>query len=240
MSESEQLLRQWRQVRERMAALAARAEQAVTLIAVSKTFPVADIRTLYQAGQRDFGENYIQEWQDKQAALDNADIIWHIIGHIQSNKSRAVAEHAHWVHTVDREKIARRLNDQRPPHLPPLNVCIEVNIANEAQKHGIAPTAVLPLAQTVAQLPRLRLRGLMCVARADSTPQALTQQFTTMQQLLCQLQTAGLDADVLSMGMSADMDAAIACGATHVRVGSAIFGHRAAKTQTDKNKKENI
>ncbi|MCP2039930.1 pyridoxal phosphate enzyme (YggS family) [Neisseria sp. HSC-16F19] len=226
---SEQLIRQWQQVHTQVASLSEQAARPVTLIAVSKTFPPEDIRTLHTAGQRDFGENYIQEWQDKQTALADTDIIWHIIGHIQSNKSRVVAENAHWVHTVDREKIARRLSEQRPPHLPPLNVCIEVNIGAEAQKHGIAPEAVLSLAQTVAALPHLRLRGLMCVARADSTEAELTQQFTTMQQLLCQLQAAGLDTDVLSMGMSADMDTAIACGATHVRVGSAIFGHRAPK-----------
>lgn len=200
----------------------------VCLIAVSKTFPAEDIHTLYQAGQRDFGENYIQEFDDKSTRLADLNITWHIIGQVQANKSRIVAERAQWVHTIDREKIARRLHEQRPVSLPPLNVCIEVNIANEANKHGIAPeeTTVLSLAKIIGGFPRLRLRGLMCVAAADCTPEALRSQFTRMQALLHTLQAAGLAVDVLSMGMSTDMDMAIACGATHVRVGSAIFGHR--------------
>lgn len=219
------LTQQWHQLKQQLAALAPPL-QPVTLIAVSKTFPVADIRTVHQAGQRDFGENYVQEWQTKAEALADLDIVWHIIGPIQSNKSRAVAERAHWVHSIDRLKIADRLNAQRPPQQPPLNVCIEINIADEANKHGIAPGELLPLAQQVAALPRLRLRGLMCVAKADSSPRELQQQFGHMQQLLARLQAAGLAVDVLSMGMSADMTVAIACGATHVRVGSALFGQR--------------
>ena len=221
------LIQQWQSVRQQCASLAAANGHAVTLIAVSKTFPAADIRTLYQAGQRDFGENYIQEWQQKCTELaDLDDLAWHIIGQIQANKSRSVAERAHWVHTVDRAKIARRLSEQRPDTMPPLNVCIKINIAAEANKHGIAADELLPLAQYIATLPRLRLRGLMCVAKADSTGAELTQQFTQMQQLLATLQAAGLAVDTLSMGMSADMDTAIACGATQVRVGSAIFGRR--------------
>ncbi len=221
------LIPQWQSVRQQCADLAAANGHAVTLIAVSKTFPAADIRTLYEAGQRDFGENYIQEWQQKCTELaDLDDLAWHIIGQIQANKSRSVAERAHWVHTVDRAKIARRLSEQRPDTMPPLNVCIEINIAAEANKHGIAADELLPLAQYIATLPRLRLRGLMCVAKADSTGAELTQQFTQMQQLLATLQAAGLAVDTLSMGMSADMDTAIACGATQVRVGSAIFGRR--------------
>lgn len=204
------------------------AQPRVCLIAVSKTFPAADIRTLYQVGQRDFGENYIQEFADKTTQLADLNIIWHMIGQVQSNKSRVVAERAHWVHTLDREKIAHRLNDQRPASMPPLNVCIEVNIANEASKHGIAPqaAAVLSLAEVVAGLPHLRLRGLMCVAQANSDVDSLRRQFSHMRILLQSMQDAGFAADVLSMGMSGDMDTAIACGATHVRVGSAIFGHR--------------
>lgn len=205
------------------------AAQHVRLIAVSKTFPDSDIRALYQAGQRDFGENYVQEFTQKTEALaDLRDLVWHVIGHIQSNKSRVVAERAHWVHTVDRAKIATRLNDQRPAALPPLQVCIEVNIGQEAAKHGIAADEgeLLALAQHIAALPRLQLRGLMCVARTGSTPAELETQFHRMRALLAALQAAGHAVDVLSMGMSGDMDTAIACGATHVRVGSAIFGAR--------------
>lgn len=201
-----------------------------TLIAVSKTFPAEDVRTLYAAGQRHFGENYLQEFAEKAEALaDLAGLEWHVIGHIQSNKSRVAAEHAAWVHTVDREKIARRLSGQRPASLPPLQVLIEVNIGGEAGKHGIAPEehAVRALAFQVASLPRLQLRGLMCVARTGSDAAALRQQFARMGGLLADLQAQGLAVDVLSMGMSADLAEAVACGATHVRVGSAIFGSRA-------------
>ena len=138
-------------------------ETAVQLIAVSKTFPSADIRTLYQQGQRHFGENYIQEWTQKTEELADLDIEWHIIGQIQSNKSRVVAEKAAWVHTLDREKIARRLSEQRPPQSPALNVCIEVNTSGSSDKHGVTADNVLALAQQVATMPQLRLRGLMCV-----------------------------------------------------------------------------
>lgn len=199
------------------------------LVAVSKTFPAADIRALYAAGQRHFGENYLQEFEGKVRELSELpDLQWHIIGHIQSNKSRIAAEHAAWVHTVDREKIARRLSEQRPAHLPPLQVLIEVNIGGEAGKHGIVPEeqTVAELAVQVASLPRLQLRGLMCVARTGSGPEELKQQFSRMAGLLAALQQRGLAVDVLSMGMSADLDCAVACGATHVRIGSAIFGQR--------------
>lgn len=200
---------------------------SIQLIAVSKTFPADDIRTLYQLGQRQFGENYIQEWLQKTETLsDLGDIVWHIIGDIQSNKTKPVAERAHWVHTISRLKIAERLSAQRPTYLPPLQVCIEVNIANEAAKHGICAEDVLPLAQEIIRLPNLCLRGLMCVAKADSTETELQQQFHTMKSLLTMLQNADIPVDTLSMGMSGDMDTAIACGATHIRVGSAIFGNR--------------
>lgn len=201
-------------------------DSAVNLIAVSKTFPSADIRTLYQQGQRHFGENYIQEWAQKTEDLADLDIEWHIIGQIQSNKSRIVAEKADWVHTIDREKIAKRLNEQRPVNLPPLNVCIEVNTSGSDAKHGVYPEEVLALAQTIAALPQLRLRGLMCVPSHMDDEVQLQQEFALMQTLLQQLQTQGLNVDVLSMGMSADMEAAIAAGSTHVRIGSAIFGNR--------------
>ena len=200
------------------------------LIAVSKPFPAADVRLLCQkSAQRDFGENYLQEFEEKSSELaDIPDICWHIIGHIQSNKSRIAAERAHWVHTVDREKIARRLSDQRPETMPPLQVLIEVNIGGEDVKHGVPPQeeALRELAFQVASLPRLKLRGLMCVARLGSSEEELRQQFGRMNELLPFLQAQGLDVDVLSMGMSDDLETAVACGATHVRIGSAIFGQR--------------
>ena len=200
------------------------------LIAVSKTFPAADVRLLCQKStQRDFGENYLQEFEEKSSELaDIPDICWHIIGHIQSNKSRIAAERAHWVHTIDREKIARRLSDQRPETMPPLQVLIEVNIGGEDVKHGVPPQeeTLRELAFQVASLPRLKLRGLMCVARLGSSEEELRQQFGRMNELLQFLQAQGLDVDVLSMGMSDDLETAVACGATHVRVGSAIFGQR--------------
>ncbi len=200
------------------------------LIAVSKTFPAADVRLLCQkSAQRDFGENYLQEFEEKSSELaDIPDICWHIIGHIQSNKSRIAAERAHWVHTVDREKIARRLSDQRPETMPPLQVLIEVNIGGEDVKHGVPPQGetLSELAFQVASLPRLKLRGLMCVARLGSSEEELRQQFGRMNELLQFLQAQGLDVDVLSMGMSDDLETAVACGATHVRIGSAIFGQR--------------
>ncbi|OAM26003.1 MULTISPECIES: YggS family pyridoxal phosphate-dependent enzyme [unclassified Eikenella] len=200
------------------------------LIAVSKTFPAADVRLLCEkSAQRDFGENYLQEFEEKSSELaDIPDICWHIIGHIQSNKSRIAAERAHWVHTIDREKIARRLSDQRPETMPPLQVLIEVNIGGEDVKHGVPPQeeTLRELAFQVASLPRLKLRGLMCVARLGSSEEELRQQFGRMNELLNFLQAQGLDVDVLSMGMSEDLETAVACGATHVRIGSAIFGQR--------------
>ncbi|MCG7657333.1 YggS family pyridoxal phosphate-dependent enzyme [Wielerella bovis] len=204
-----------------------RVSGCVQLIAVSKTFPADDIRVLYQQGQRDFGENYIQEWYGKTEQLaDCANIVWHMIGQVQSNKSRMVAERAHWLHTLDRVKLARRLSEQRPNHLPDLQVLIEINIANESAKHGIAPDELLPLTREVMTLPKLNLRGLMCVAQADADATKLRHQFGQMFDLLAQLQTIAPQADTLSMGMSADMALAIECGATMVRVGSAIFGQR--------------
>ena len=199
----------------------------VRLVAVGKTFPAGDIREVYAAGQRDFGENYIQEWYEKTEDLaDLSDIVWHIIGDVQSNKTKFVAERAHWVHTIGRLKTARRLSVQRPSEMPPLQVCIEVNIAGEAAKHGVAPDEVVALACEVAKLPNLKMRGLMCVAKADASEAELREAFGRMRALLAELNAAGVAADVLSMGMSGDMEIAVACGATHVRIGSAIFGRR--------------
>ena len=199
----------------------------VRLVAVGKTFPAGDIREVYAAGQRDFGENYIQEWYEKTEDLaDLSDIVWHIIGDVQSNKTKFVAERAHWVHTIGRLKTAQRLSAQRPSEMPPLQVCIEVNIAGEAAKHGVAPDETVALACEVAKLPNLKMRGLMCVAKADAGEAELREAFGRMRVLLAELNAAGVAADVLSMGMSGDMEIAVACGATHVRIGSAIFGRR--------------
>lgn len=207
-----------------------RVSGSVELIAVSKTFPADDIRTLYAHGQRAFGENYVQEWQEKFLNLqtDCPEIEWHIIGHVQSNKTKPVAQHAHWLHTVSSLKTAQRLNHQRPESLPALNICIEINISGETAKHGIATEQMLDLANEIKNLPRLCLRGLMCIASANATNDVLRQQFMQMQNALHQLQTICTTADTLSMGMSNDMNVAIECGATMVRVGSAIFGKRNA------------
>lgn len=211
----------------RAAAETGRPSESVRLVAVGKTFPAGDIREVYAAGQRDFGENYIQEWYEKTEDLaDLSDIVWHIIGDVQSNKTKFVAERAHWVHTIGRLKTAQRLSAQRPSEMPPLQVCIEVNIAGEAAKHGVAPDEVVALACEVAKLPNLKMRGLMCVAKADAGEAELREAFGRMRVLLAELNAAGVAADVLSMGMSGDMEIAVACGATHVRIGSAIFGRR--------------
>lgn len=224
------LQQRYREVSERIGKLvlqAGRKPHSVSLIAVSKTFPSDGIREVYAAGQRDFGENYIQEWYGKTEELaDLTDIVWHVIGDVQSNKTKFVAERAHWVHTVCRLKTAHRLSEQRPSSMPPLQVCIEVNIAGEAAKHGVAPEEAVALAVEVAKLPNIVVRGLMCVAKAGGSEAELKVQFQTMRKLLSDLNTAGVKADVLSMGMSDDMPAAIECGATHVRIGSAIFGKR--------------
>jgi PLP dependent protein len=230
MQKENRLIERWQQVLQELEQTRKQTglPQPIQLIAVSKTSPAEDIATLYYAGQRNFGENYIQEFKDKTAILSDLPIIWHMIGHVQSNKSRIVAERAHWVHTIDREKIAQRLHEQRPPHLPALNVCIEINIAAEENKHGIAANSdeMFALAIKISHLSRLKLRGLMCVAKAGSCDTELREQFMQMHSLLQQLNQAGFSADVLSMGMSGDMGTAIACGATHVRIGSAIFGQR--------------
>jgi PLP dependent protein len=193
------------------------------LIAVSKTQSAAAVMEAVSAGQRDFGENYIQEGVNKVLALkEQVHLVWHMIGPIQSNKTRLVATHFDWVHTIDRLKIAQRLSEQRPSDLKPLNVLIQVNIDDEASKSGVLASEVLDLARSVALLPKLKLRGLMCIPE-----KAEGESFARMSCLLAELNAQGLGLDVLSMGMSADFEAAIAQGATHVRVGSAIFGARA-------------
>ena len=198
----------------------------ILLLAVSKTRPEQDIRSAHKCGLREFGESYLQEALDKIEALQDLDLVWHFIGPIQSNKTRPIASNFHWVHSVDRAKIARRLSEQRPPGLPPLQVCLQVNISAEQSKSGVAPEQLPQLAREVAQLPRLQLRGLMAIPAAtqDSLQQrrAFAQLRREFEQL--QLQLPGLD--TLSMGMSDDMESAIAEGATILRIGSAMFGPR--------------
>ena len=208
---------------------AGRSPTSATLLAVSKTKPAEMLREAWQHGQREFGENYLQEALDKQAALEDLDgIVWHFIGPLQSNKTRAVAEQFAWVHSVDRLKIAKRLSEQRPAALPPLNVCLQVNISREASKSGVLPEDALALAQEIAALPGLALRGLMAIPAPAETLEIQRQPLAALRQLLEELQAALPEAplDTLSMGMSDDLEAAVLEGATLVRLGTAIFGAR--------------
>lgn len=216
-------------VRARMAAAclaAGRDPQAVRLLAVSKTFGPDAVAEAYAAGQAAFGENYIQEAVEKMATLSHLPLEWHCIGPIQSNKTRLVAQHFAWVHTVDRLKIAQRLSEQRPPELPPLQVCIQVNVDGGPTKSGVAPNEALGLAREVAALPRLCLRGLMCIPEPAPDFEASCAVFMRSKALFDQINEAGLQLDTLSMGMTADLEAAIHAGSTMVRVGTAIFGGR--------------
>ncbi len=205
---------------------AGRAVDDVTVLGVSKQQPVAAIRAAYQAGLRNFGENFLQEATVKLAELEALDITWHFIGRIQSNKTRAIAEMFQWVHTVDRLKIATRLNDQRPHFSPPLNVCIQVNLAGEPQKGGVEESEVADLARATMSLPRLRLRGLMTLPPTTPDPETNAPLFSRLNTLKAALIDAGIPLDTLSMGMSADLEAAIGHGSTIVRIGTAIFGPR--------------
>ena len=208
---------------------AGRSPTSATLLAVSKTKPADMLREAWQHGQREFGENYLQEALDKQAALEDLDgIVWHFIGPLQSNKTRAVAEQFAWVHSVDRLKIAKRLSEQRPEALPPLNVCLQVNISREATKSGVLPEDALALARDIAALPGLALRGLMAIPAPAATLEAQRQPLAALRQLLDELKATLPDAplDTLSMGMSDDLEAAVLEGATLVRLGTAIFGAR--------------
>lgn len=202
----------------------------VGLLAVSKTFGADAVLEAAQAGQTAFGENYLQEALDKMATVQAEQpalhLTWHFIGPIQSNKTRPIAEHFDWVHSVDREKIAQRLSEQRPTHLPPLSICLQVNISGEASKSGVVPEQVAQLAHAIAALPRLKLRGLMAVPEPAESMDAQRKPFQQLRELWESLREQGLELDTLSMGMSADMEAAIAEGATIVRVGTAIFGSR--------------
>lgn len=219
----------------RSARAAGRPEPDILLIAVTKTWPAARVVEAYAAGQRAFGENHLQEAVTKITEVDALlasqglpyrDLEWHFIGPVQSNKTRVIAERFAWVHCIEREKIAVRLNDARPVWMPPLDVCIQVNVSGEASKHGITPGTELALARAVAGLPRLRLRGLMAIPEPTHDTALQRRRFAMLREMRDRLNDAGLTLDTLSMGMSDDLEAAILEGATIVRVGTAIFGRR--------------
>jgi len=220
----------WQYVRGRIARAATatgRPPDSIGLVAVSKTFPPSAIRAVYALGQRAFGENYVQEALEKMDALsDLSDVEWHLIGPLQSNKTKVVAERFQWVETIDRIRIAERLADARPAGMPPLNVCVQVNISGESSKSGVPPEETLALARSVAALPRLALRGLMGIA--SDTPVVATRhaEFAVLRALFDICRSDGMPVDTLSMGMSTDLESAIAEGATLVRIGAAIFGPR--------------
>jgi pyridoxal phosphate enzyme (YggS family) len=198
----------------------------ITLLAVSKTRRAATVRAAWEAGVEQFGENYVREALEKMGLLEDLPLCWHFIGPIQSNKTRAIAEHFSWVHSVDRLKIARRLSEQRPPHLAPLQVCLQVNISAETSKSGVSPQQLPELAAAVSDLPGLQLRGLMAIPAAEADTLRQRQAFLGVRQALECLQKRHPQLDTLSMGMSADLEAAIAEGSTMVRIGTDIFGPR--------------
>lgn len=204
---------------------------SVTLLAVSKTHTIEDIREALAAGQRDFGESYLQDALPKITALTDKRICWHFIGPIQSNKTRAIAENFNWVHSVDRLKIAQRLSEQRPAQLPPLNLCLQVNISQDPAKAGVDAGAALALAREISALPRIKLRGLMTLPTRASEFEQQRLPFRALHSLFENIIQQGIPLDTLSMGMSTDMEAAIAEGATMVRIGSAIFGPRPPKNK---------
>ena len=223
-------LQQVRQAIAQAAQQAGRDPEAVRLLAVSKTFGPDAVIEAAEAGQRAFGENYLQEATAKIEAVQtqrpDLKLEWHFIGPLQSNKTRPVAEHFDWVHSVDRAKIAQRLSDQRPQGLPPLNLCLQVNVSGEDSKSGVAPGDVIALARDVAGLPHIKLRGLMAIPEPAEDVDSQRKPFAILKELQRQLRDAGIETDTLSMGMSADMAAAITEGATIVRIGTAIFGKR--------------
>jgi PLP dependent protein len=215
---------------ERAAAGVSRDPHAIGLLAVSKSFGAEAVLQAAACGQQAFGENYVQEAIDKIARIramrPDLALEWHYIGPIQANKTRTIAEYFDWVHSIEREKIAQRLSQQRPAHLPPLNVCVQVNISAESSKSGVKPDDVLPLCRAIQALPQLRLRGLMAIPEPAASKDAQRKPFAALRRLSEQLRAQGLPLDTLSMGMSADLDAAVAEGATMVRIGTAIFGSR--------------
>jgi PLP dependent protein len=228
MASIELKLQQLRQRIDDACTLAQRPVQSVTLLAVSKTQSADAVRRAHDAGQRAFGENYVQEALGKMEALADlrSSIEWHLIGPLQSNKTREVGAAFDWVHTVDRLKIAERLSAQRPDHLPPLQVCVQVNVSGEASKAGVDPADVMALAQAISTLPRLRLRGLMSIPEPVEGVEAQRAPHRRLRDLFDALRAQGMPLDTLSMGMSADLGAAIAEGSTTVRIGSALFGAR--------------
>ena len=219
-------LRKIRDLLAKSAAEARRDPATVKLLAVSKKQPVDKILEAARNGQRDFGENFVQEALAKIETTSSRGLVWHFIGHLQTNKTRDVAERFDWVHTVDRRKTAERLSRQRPAELEPLNVCLQVNIDNEAAKSGIDPDALPELARVIVALPKLRLRGLMCLPEMRTTFEAQRLAFARLRELAEFLAASGIDTDTLSMGMTGDYRAAIVEGATIVRIGTAIFGPR--------------
>lgn len=226
---SEQLLKNYQQVLDRISRIADKNALPTTpmLLAVSKTKPASMLESLYHAGQRDFGENYLQDALEKIDALSYLEgIHWHFIGQIQSNKTSTIAQHFSWVHSVDRIKIARRLSQHRPSELPPLNICLQVDLDNEPQKGGIAPCELAGIAAEVALLPNIKLRGLMCIPKARDNLVLQTQCFSQLKKWQGELNATGLALDTLSMGMSKDLEAAVAAGSTILRIGSDIFGVR--------------
>jgi len=213
---------------------AGRPDGSVELLAVSKTKPAADIREVCNLGQRDFGENYLNEALQKQADLTDLDICWHFIGPIQSNKTRALAEHFDWVHSVDRLKIARRLSEQRPAELAPLNICLQINLDDEESKAGIALDELDALIKGIKLLPKIKLRGLMAIPAKQNSFAAQKASLLRLSKALLPYSHNDRDFDTLSMGMSADLDAAVAAGSTMVRIGTDIFGARSPTTETIK------
>ena len=214
------------------AAAARRPEDDIALVAVSKTFPRAMVAEAHACGQRAFGENQVQEGVRKVAGLLLPSIVWHFIGPIQSNKTRPIAEHFQWVHGIERAKIAERLNEARPAAMPPLQVCIQVNVSGEASKSGVPPGAELTLAEAISSLPRLKLRGLMAIPAPAPDATSRRRQFALLRELKDKLVARGYPLDTLSMGMSDDLEEAILEGSTMVRVGSAIFGRRTRRLET--------
>jgi pyridoxal phosphate enzyme (YggS family) len=223
-------------VRDRVAHAArqsGRSADDVTIVAVSKRHSAAAVRAAYDAGQRDFGENFVQEAVDKITALNLPDAKWHFIGRIQANKTRDIARYFDWAHTVDRAKIARRLSEHRAHYAPPLNVCIQVNLGAEPQKGGVAPEELPALVAELRSLPKLCLRGLMTMPPASAGPDALRDIFAELARLERELVRTGVPLDTLSMGMSGDLDVAVECGSTMVRIGTAIFGERSPDPAED-------
>ena len=226
---TDSLLESWQATLKRIENAALRSGRSpndIRLLAISKGQSVEKIRRIALAGQQEFGENYLQEALEKVHNLADLQLTWHFVGQIQGNKTRAIAENFAWAHTVDRERIAIRLNDQRPAETPALNICIQVMLEAEQGKAGVAPADVLPLARRISELPRLRLRGLMCIPPHKETFDEQLALFTRLADLARELTSEGMTIDTLSMGMSDDLEAAIAAGSTCVRIGTAVFGPR--------------